>query len=86
MNLDAQVGTLRSLCDALVARIQAGGATQLTIDQDYVTRGNDEFLLDLAPVFMRKSSATGIMPQKAISRHTSEPDIINGRSMPVAEC
>ena len=43
---------------------------------------NDTFLLDVAPVAMRKATATGNMPQKAISRHTRKPVIVDSRSMP----
>jgi hypothetical protein len=74
------------LRDALVARIKASGSSELTIDEDYATQGNDEFFLDLAPLIMRKRSATRSVQQKAISRHASEPVIVNGTSMPATEC
>jgi len=74
------------LRDALVARIKASGSAELTIEQDYATQGNDEFSLDLAPLIMRKRFATRSVQQKAISRHASEPVIVNGTSMPATEC
>ena len=36
------------------------------IDRRQVRQGNDEFVLDLAEVIMRKSFAIGAEPQKAI--------------------
>jgi len=74
------------LRDAFVARIKASGSAELTIDEDYAIQGNDEFSLDLAPPIMRKRSGTRSVQQKAISRHASEPVIVNGTSMPATEC
>jgi hypothetical protein len=41
--------------------------------------------LDVPPVIMGKSIATGSAQQKAISWHAGEPVIVNETSMPAAE-
>ena len=65
--------------------VEASGFTHCQLTNTTQHREMRVFL-DLPPLLMRRSSAPGILQQKAISRDASESVVVNGTSMPEAEC